>query len=197
MKKKNILIFIVLFILILITCIGVWWHEKYITEKLEHKFSSEITFLRLKYKNCLDLYQELGWTLTIEEGARLKSCRKTLDDLIAENYYLRLISPNGGETLCLGEDFTIIWETKGVSRVELYIGDGKQTEFIGNTSAINIETGECNKGFFTWEAGKIDGKILQEGYTYKILIKSGDSSGWSKVQKDESEYPFQILLCKG
>ena len=125
------------------------------------------------------LYQEGSGTEPTEQSER----------------YVRIISPNGGESVCLGGKFNIRWESKGVETVSLrLIGETMGTSvyyYIGMNSvpATYNDYGTPGEGFVPWEV-----KNVPEGQGYKIEIESAD---FGPKVKDESDKVFTILSCKG
>lgn len=112
--------------------------------------------------------------------------------------YVKVVVPNGGETLCLDENFVIKWDSKGVDVISLNIlkleGIGATSYPLGTFPATLTETGETGKGDYVWKVGSTSGGIkLREGYGYKIEIMSADGVSIT----DTSNKVFQILLCQG
>ncbi|MFH1671613.1 MAG: hypothetical protein ABH889_02475, partial [Candidatus Portnoybacteria bacterium] len=115
-----------------------------------------------------------------------------------ETLYVRLVSPNGGEYLCLGEDFIIRWESDNLRTVDLWIkqAGGQSARYpLGSFPADFNESGKSGTGLTVWKVGDTTGGIkLKEGNTYEILI-----NGYSDkpAVNDVSDGVFSILLCQG
>lgn len=113
--------------------------------------------------------------------------------------YLRLISPNGGENPCLGENFVIQWEGGGLRTVSIYVkiaGELTPIYHVETLPADFSETGIAGTGNFVWKVGEIKGGVkLKEGYAYEIMIR-GTSIEDSSIT-DISDKVFSILNCKG
>lgn len=119
---------------------------------------------------------------------------------------LRVISPNGGESLCLGESVIIRWEAKGIDavtvRLEQISGAGlKQWHLVNSTFAVLSESGEPNIGEILWKVGEHfyqnDGYYWPEitaGYSYRVTIIRSDDG---PMIYDDSDKVFSILNCKG
>ena len=111
--------------------------------------------------------------------------------------YLKLVSPNGGEILCLGDEFIIHWEHQGVKTVTLGIETPNDSYGLANAYDLPAdynETGEKGIGMFVWKIDIAGGMALKEGYSYSVCIYSADSDYESKDCSDEV---FSILECKG
>ena len=109
--------------------------------------------------------------------------------------YLHIISPKGGEQLCMGENYVISWESKGIETVGISLTYQRTGYNIKTVLATRNETGnpkDEGKGEYVWKAGSFgDVGTVGEGETYKIQL-SGDSG---KIL-DTSDY-FSIINCKG
>ncbi len=114
------------------------------------------------------------------------------------NRYLRIVSPNGGEALCLNKEFTIRWESQGLSTVTVYLSIPSTlpaSYSLGTFPADYNETGKRGSGEFVWTVGKTEnGAKIKEGSAYNIIINSTD--GGSLIA-DTSDNIFSILACEG
>lgn len=114
---------------------------------------------------------------------------------------LRILTPEGGETLCLGQDYTIRWEgPKDLSTVGLYFG-GWIGYGIGPLSATRNESNSPGTGEFVWKVGfREDGKdqVLTVGEVYVISITGHFplSSGKEDVVY-ELDKPISVEDCRG
>ncbi|MCH7604375.1 hypothetical protein IID24_00020 [Patescibacteria group bacterium] len=120
--------------------------------------------------------------------------QKQLSELTAEpNRYVRVISPNGGEKLCLGEDFIIRWESEGLQSVRVAIRiPAATTSYIGTFPATFNESGEFGTGTLPWKVGEYLGGTIRESFTYKILVEGDD-----RQINDVSDDLFSIIRCEG
>lgn len=152
------------------------------------------------------LNQTLAEKNTLQEQTKeLNQEKNALQEQIKEltkkpERYVKIISPNGGEVLCLNKNFTISWDSKGVNLISLNIlrleGGGRTSYPLETFPATVNETGEKNtgKGEIAWKIGSTRGGIkLGEGYGYKIEITSADGI----LINDASDNVFQILICEG
>jgi len=152
---------------------------------------------QIQYQNELNrIYNE-------QLNQKINSSEKISQKAVNEEKYLRLISPNGGETLCLNDNFPVRWESKGIQGVNLTIeGDGI-FYLIKSLPASFNETGEGGSGLFMWKVGETSikltalgrekGEILKEGFGYIMGINSMEDPQII----DRSDKPFSIQLCKG
>lgn len=116
-----------------------------------------------------------------------------------QEHQVKLVSPNGGESICLDEDFIVEWQSDGIDTVAVSVS--KIGAFSTTLYPIDIlpatynETGEKGRGFFAWQAGTTSGGIeLESGYGYKIETKGF----YNDLQvTDISDKTFSLLLCKG
>jgi hypothetical protein len=109
--------------------------------------------------------------------------------------YIKVVSPNGGERICLGSVVPIEWESQGVKIVKVTIRAGGTTYYtLGEYPATFSETGERGKGSFDWKAGVTKSRSLPEGYTYEVLLSSGDAG---PPYSDTSDDPFSLVRCEG
>ena len=109
--------------------------------------------------------------------------------------YVKVISPNGGETVCLNEDFSIDWESKGVDTVGLRLikqeFGGTNYYYIGFNAVSATTSNEENipgKGEAVWRV-----KNIPAGDGYKLEIMSAENP---KII-DTSDSTFSIDICKG
>ena len=124
--------------------------------------------------------QEPGWVCT---GEAKRGCARPDFNLVA---------PNGGEILCLGNNFTIQWKVPpDVESVTLTLRQGSSTSIpIGTFPASYNETGEKNgEGSLPWD---ING--VPEGDAYEMWINA--SYKGSSVN-DVSDGLFAIRKCQG
>lgn len=101
---------------------------------------------------------------------------------------LTVTSPNGGETLMRGIDFTITWTGSGLGgrvRVILYKG-ATRIGIIARNQPVN--------GSFTWHVGDPlqapAGTTYPDGDDFKIGVRSQNNSSIF----DESDQPFSIII---
>ena len=116
---------------------------------------------------------------------------------------IKVISPNGGETFCLGEDINIKWQSEGVKAAGIRTNqDFSPRSGFSNILAPSVladsdDSGIPGRGLFPWKVGTIfyhEGVRMEEGFNYKIEIFSVD--GKTEVS-DESDEFFTIIKCEG
>ncbi len=109
--------------------------------------------------------------------------------------YVKIISPNGGESICLNDELAIEWESKGLDVLGVRIlkqrVDGTSYYYIGlnEVPATYNEEGIQGKGRTVWKV-----ESIPVGYSYKLEIKG--VTPHSNI-KDTSDGFFSILLCEG
>ncbi|GEM_PF-3431298 len=110
---------------------------------------------------------------------------------------VKVVSPNGGESLAIGSTHTIKWERSGtflstaVQKIRLIKSEGSsQTVYpIYTFPAGNSETA------YSWQVGKAsDGSNIPAGSNYKvqIVITEGSSVGSATLALDESDNVFSL-----
>jgi hypothetical protein len=103
--------------------------------------------------------------------------------IITEIYTITLTSPNGGETVPLGESYAITWTSStNIDSVNVYFSDDN-----GRTYQI-VATGEGNDGEYTWtvpETAITTGKIKVDG------LKTGSIKAF-----DVSDSTFEIAVVE-
>jgi len=184
MNKEDIKIFIFAAILIVLIVGGrIYWMQLSSLEKEKNELQQKIDSLETQLNQAITEKNEL---------------QEQTDELNKKpEEYIKVISPNGGETLCRNEDFVINWESKGVDIVTLSVvvseAGSAGNYIIGTVSASSSDTGNPGEGKYVWSAGKTRGVILSEGVNYKIKV-----AGAGKISRsDASDGYFEILLCKG
>lgn len=168
-EQKDILLIIVLIVITgLVVGFGVYWWQQ-------------------------SLVRELRGELT-QKRSELSQFNKDKDP----ERYLELVSPNGGEILCKGEEFIIQWKNKGIKTIALGIKTGTDSYGLPNAYGLPAdynETGESGSGMFVWKVDKVGGNVdLKEGHIYSICIYSFDED---YEFEDCSDDLFSILECKG
>jgi len=93
---------------------------------------------------------------------------------------VRVLAPNGGETLAVGQIFRIRWEASdnvGISRIHIWL-------FQGGSQVAVIAANQPNTGYYDWTV------LDRPGAGYKIRIAAVDAAG--NVGYDDSDGTFQI-----
>ena len=126
--------------------------------------------------------------------------------------YLQLVSPNGGESLCRGENFIIKWESGGLKTVSVFLKDAKDTyppktdnpfaprpTKLGTfPSSFNERGTQDGDGEFSWKVGYYPSGPFETqveiGATYEILITGSDED---RSLEDVSDKVFSINFCEG
>jgi len=89
----------------------------------------------------------------------------------AHGAQLKLLQPNGGEPLVLGESVVIKWSATGVEEKLRLI-------LIKGTTPLGVIANDLNPGAgqYTWTAGKHGTKMAAPGQDYKIRIRTESGS---------------------
>lgn len=116
--------------------------------------------------------------------------------------FIRVVSPVGGEKMCLGKKFNLEWEYAGVKsvRATAYL-PGEGIYYLGVFPANSLESGkkgaEEGRGSYAWDIGKaITGNttsMMKPGDMYEITIEDADIDGNSV--KGKSSGTFTISNC--
>jgi len=127
---------------------------------------------------------------------------------------LALLSPTGGETMCIGDEFNIEWQSGQltfVKPVQIAIIGNDIKFVIGNYPVSFNETGESNYGLIQWKAGSYEyeksswnipsnGNLLKQGSAYQIEITSvTEYMGTDEIVQNVRDIskPFQLIDCRG
>ena len=128
------------------------------------------------------------------------------DEAKPEIKELRLITPNGDEQLCLGDNFIIKWETppdvQAVTLIVRKAGAAPINSFtIGVYPTLLDKEKELGTGNFTWEVGKVESRYgsiekpepLLPGLAYEMFVKA---TSYNQLLTDGSDKIFSISDCK-
>jgi hypothetical protein len=115
--------------------------------------------------------------------------------------WLILLSPDGGESFCLGDNVVISWQgSMDIDMIGLYAKSGGGFSTITNLPLSFNERGlDDGSGTYVWDAGKTAGGILSEGFVYQIHIAPLDKDGleiWDFEEGVSSDY-FSLIDCRG
>lgn len=131
--------------------------------------------------------------------SRLDDLQGDIIDIKEAVRSLRVISPNGGETLCVGDKFAIKLDVQNVETISLvlvaYHPSSESYNYVGNFSGLN-EAGEYGQWLFDWQVGDFESQFtdLDDDTAYKLKVVSVD--GASETE-DYSDAVFHIIKCKG
>lgn len=165
---------------------------------------------RTVYDECIgdSKVKEIRCTATLEgngfvEESLVQDCPDGCFDgacklVKKDSSYVRVIAPNGGETLCMGSDFHIQWEGYGIRAVKLSIKEGAfGSIFMMNSYPATFnEKDEKGKGLVVWKVGSLPGGAqLREGFAYEFLIDADSNDG--QHLNDRSDELFSIIRCEG
>lgn len=98
--------------------------------------------------------------------------------------FVKLVSPNGGETFALGELVKISWESSGLQNYSLYLVDVDYPQNPGWITTIY----DSNQKYYVWKASSTP----TPNGRYKIKIETNQLDG-SKVS-DESDNYFKVIV---
>lgn len=146
-----------------------------------------------------ELQEELGVRLTNAESLRAQkeefenlisrmtgSMKGSSSGFLEKERSIRILAPNGGENLCLGEEFEIRWEGSNIQRVQITLKRGG--------FAYRVAEYYLAEGSYPWKVGGlVSGRSVEPG-EYFLRITSYDG-GFGLF--DESSAPFFITRCIG
>ncbi|TSC74872.1 MAG: hypothetical protein G01um101430_689 [Parcubacteria group bacterium Gr01-1014_30] len=207
MNIKNIqLIIITAIATALIVGGSVYWWQISILDKEKNEMqqrSSELEAQINDLREQLDLIttERNELELRISESAKENELPAPCDAVEAKRGCVmndfNLMSPSGGEQLCLGETYYVKWKVpKDVDIIKLSLRKGGTTYPLGDFPASYNETGQINgEGTFPWKVGSTAGGItMKEGAAYEIWINATYKGA---SVNDVSNGPFSILSCRG
>ncbi|MEK7510583.1 MAG: hypothetical protein AAB567_03510 [Patescibacteria group bacterium] len=173
-------------------------------EKKEHK--EEIDRLKKREEELISQKEEVNRRVydLARNGYAIKQPQASEAVELPESRYIRITAPNGGEALCLGEDYVVRWESDGISTVQIVLRGkevgGSYLEF--NHPANLNETGNPLDGTYVWKVGKVgesDGQDLVvspgNGYVFFLFSYDGAVDVLQGVG-DTSDAPFSIVQCE-
>jgi len=107
-----------------------------------------------------------------------------------EKPYIKVISPNGGEEWVIGNTYDIVWEAKGLEKVDIAFKDYKYTppQIYSIVSEIPASLGKYS---FTIGSTEIQFYGFPPGERYKILVI--DEMDLPYLAVDESDNYFTIV----
>jgi hypothetical protein len=122
-----------------------------------------------------------------------------IDPAISSSH-LHFLSPKGGESLCMGEEYIIRWEgPKELSTVSLWVYKGMAAAWnIEDLPATFNESNTPGKGEFVWKVGVSKKGMIPEGYAYTL----GISGNYPQSMRQTNDYfqtdkPFSLINCQG
>lgn len=130
------------------------------------------------------------------------------EKVLGENqktHFLKLLSPVGGENLCLGDDFNIQWEgSPDITDFNIVIRNNNTSYPLGSYPISYNEEGKNNgKGLVPWKVGDTKGGVLlREREGYQIIINgtypiTPDNKKYNTLITDFNITPFSIINCQG
>lgn len=187
-QEKILTIIIIVVITALIVGGGTYWWQQSILEGVENEAKQQISYLQNQFDS---LQSQLD-----QEISQNNLLQQQINELAKESErYVKIISPNGGENFCLGEETIIEWESRGVDTVGVRVIkqeiNGNRYYYINLDSvpATYNEEGISGKGTAIW---KVKDVPAGEGYKIEII-----STGLISKVSDASDGVFSILLCQG
>lgn len=190
---------ILLFVIIIVGSVVFWWQRNSIEElqavyeRSRYELQSEMLQLQTKF----DLLQAEKDNVSRErpEPTR-RACKGKWENNNCIEPMITLLSPNGGETLCMGQKSMIRWEHTGSINVYISFGRPGGSYFYLPLLAADLnEQGKKGYGEYEWIIGKTSGGDLPESTTYEANIQ-GAASGDTYIE-DKSDGIFSIIQCQG
>ena len=186
MEYKNIpAIIITVVITALIIGGGVYWQQQFTLEKLQEEIIKNNNELQ---KQISDLQNKLNQAAAEKNDLQQQIAKSTEKPA----RYVKIILPNGGESICLNDDPIIEWESDGVDVVSVRVvkqdSSGSSYYYVG-LNAVPATYNEATipgKGRAIWKVKDIP---AGDGYRMEIMSVGSDL----KVS-DESDSVFSILF---
>lgn len=135
---------------------------------------------------------------TVEE---LQAQIKVLNDQIAAMQaklaalepYIILISPNGGDNLVIGEEYSIVWTSSGIKKVNIELENWKNVGGGGPLTCMIAENVSASPGDYLWTIPEDLEPTINPGDFYKIrIVDSSDASPYSQQIADSSNNYFSL-----
>lgn len=194
-RNLKIIIGVLIFtIIVLATCFGLYY-RKQIDSNLEQG------------KNIVQANTPTNVTTTVA-NTTVEVAPVATSTLEKTGAFLDLLSPKGGENLCIGDNLDIRWKgSKEFKTVDVWLVRGPMgnpTNYsLGSFPSSYNETGEKNgEGSFSWKVGYNKAGIeLPPDESYRIILNGcypyqGKDTG-CLMTLNKSPEPFNILDCRG
>jgi len=188
MKEKKLTIVIAVVITALIVGGGIYWWQQSVLEEVKNETKQQIDDLQNELDDLQNQFDQ--------EISQKNLLQQEMNDLTKKpERYVKIISPNGGENICLDEETIIEWNSGGVDTVGVRVIkqeiNGNRYYYIGldSVTATYNEEGTSGKGTAVWKV-----KDIPAGDGYKIEIIS---TGLISKISDTSDGVFSVLLCQG
>lgn len=122
--------------------------------------------------------------------------------------FLDLLSPAGGESLCIGDDYNISWKgSKEFNTIDVYLVRGSKSNSttypLGSFPVSYNESGENNgEGTYPWKVGHTNGGIvLQPNEVNRIILNgcypnAGSDTSCTMILNKNAK-SFSMLDCRG
>ncbi len=110
--------------------------------------------------------------------------------------FVHILTPNGGESLCIGSTHKIKWEGWGIDTVVLSVRNRYNNELnypLGAHRATSTDSGTTGTNYYTWKVGTSSGIPLPSNANYEVYAKSVVGS---RVYTDTSDRVFSVKECK-
>ena len=118
---------------------------------------------------------------------------------ISDNYFsvvasstqpsIAILSPNGGETLTIGQTYNITWETNAIYKLRIYV-----FKYAGPDQGLNTIVLDtlASSGSYPWTVRSLSIPIISPGDSYKIFIYGYNEAG-SNIASDFSDNYFSVV----
>ncbi len=101
---------------------------------------------------------------------------------------LKIIYPNGGEKLCIGDSIKIKWEQKGLRSVNVGLE-------INGSTGYPLESVPAEDNEYDWKVGQGVGFIMPEGKGYEVVLMGRAADEQLKPIIARSEKLFSLARC--
>ncbi len=108
--------------------------------------------------------------------------------------YIKILSPNGGETWEIGKSYDITWSSKGIDKVTIFLADFREESPV-TWHRISPDL-SATLGKYSWKVADCYDSICNftPGEKYKIKIsESATSPSYPLLAEDESDDYFSIV----
>ena len=186
MKRNNIVISLIVVVVIVTIGEGIFvWQQGQQNRSLQQQYENlkEETVQLVSNRDSLqavnnELQEELEVRLANTESLRIQ--KEEFENIISrmtgnmegsspsfpgKERSIRILTPNGGENLCIDEEFEIRWEDSNIEKVQITLKNGgfgyRLAEFYSST------------GSYLWKVGRLtSGRLIDPDEGYFLTITS-------------------------
>jgi|GEM_PF-2088610 len=104
---------------------------------------------------------------------------------------VKVLTPNGGESLCIGDTYGVRWEAPGIARVRVGLASG------GKTFGEGIEV-PASSGYYAWTVPDVSGWLASGVTSFSVFITAPNPATTTAAAVelvDSSDRSFIIKRC--